>query len=770
MDIHRDRQNDIANTDFSAGNAYVEWNTGTGVERVEFPIIATAATVQTALRGITGWSGVTVTSRCKGAACTSTTLGGAHSYKVEFPSGYDDGGQTPNVGLVPGFGGDSGTASDGVAIIYDQRFSNSLWLGDITGYQLVDCTKTNDDANDYCNIGTADSDTTMQLDVGDNVIMSIVQMGHEDATNGFTATEIGTGGTKTKYNSLTNLAVSTADIGLANGFLGANWPTTGTKEAYVKIDHSKDLPTQTSLNTEHYFAVGSEIEVLATTWDNADIDADSTSTVPNQYRSFRVLSHVKNTFGHKFAKLDSTPTTDSSTNYALKVTTHNSTITKRKNIDVNGVQNEIQQILALQGTTAKIDDDDTFRIYINAQKGNVEFTEVLNSASSVGEIAEAINAFTALSGPVTVTKDVATVAEWQVTFAAIDGDVPELSVVSVVDVTTGGTNAANTYEVNTLVEGWSFFAGSLARLENVQPGSVINITSKEVVKFTITSWTAGSVVFAYDGTVASAGLAFASPAITEAQVVAAISSIKDEKGATKITVTADSPTTSIITVTMPEGADGSKLELLKADATLTGIKKSVSRNNNGRSFKVVRVEQQEFPLGDPAGTQASTTLQYAAHNTAALDVGDEITISRTAPAAACEYLENPLAGTVGSLVNAESRLISGVVYADAPTVVYTVAAFPTVTTVGDTGCTFSAYRTVLVVDSMPDAMSAASAGVDIEMDIYGPKGTCSVSETVKGTYESDVCSSRGSCDSASGLCTCHEGYSGEACETQTVLV
>jgi hypothetical protein len=776
MDIHRDRQDDATALDFSAGNAYVEWNTGSGVERAEFAIIATAATVQTALRGITGWSGVTVTSSCQAATlgCDAAKLTKAHSYTVKFPSGYDDGGQTPNVGLVDGFGGNG--ADDGVAIIYDQRFSNSLWLGDITGYQLVACTVSGDVGPDFCNVGTKDEDTTLQLESGDNMIISIVQMGHKDASNGFSGSAVGTGGTNGKYNSFTNLAITDSDIGLPIGFLGS-WAA--AKEAYVKIDHSADLPTQTSQNTEHYFAVGSEIEVLDTTWDNSALATDTTA-VPNQYRSFKVLSHVKNTHGHTFAKLDSTPTTDTSTNYALKVTTHNSTVTRRKNIDVNGAQNEIQQILALQASGAKplIDDADTFRIYINANKANVEFTEVLSGVSTPVEIAEAINAFAALSGPVTVTKDSGVTARWEVTFAAIDGDVPQLSIVEHNDATTGtnaaqsdSTAAANTYAVSTLVDGWSFFAGSLARLENVQPGSVINVTSSEVVTFSISDWTVGNLVFAYDGTVAGAPHTFANRA-DAAKVVEAISSIKDAKGAAKITVTCGTALVTSIVVTMPEGADGSKLELVPTSATDTAgflpalVTKSVAKNNNGRSFKVVRVEQQEFPLGDPkaGGDESKTSLTYETASKAALTVGDEVTISRTAAATPCQYLET---ADDKSIVDRQSKLISAVDYAAAPTVVYT---FPTFHGKANVGCTFSAYRTVLVVDSMPDTMSAASTGGNIEMDIYGPKGSCSVSETVKGTYESDVCSSRGSCDGAAGLCTCHEGYSGEACETQTVLV
>jgi len=38
-----------------------------------------------------------------------------------------------------------------------------------------------------------------------------------------------------------------------------------------------------------------------------------------------------------------------------------------------------------------------------------------------------------------------------------------------------------------------------------------------------------------------------------------------------------------------------------------------------------------------------------------------------------------------------------------------------------------------------------------------------------GTYEKAVCSNRGACDAATGLCACHSGYYGEACEMQTAL-
>merc|ERR1712072_1404606 len=106
----------------------------------------------------------------------------------------------------------------------------------------------------------------------------------------------------------------------------------------------------------------------------------------------------------------------------------------------------------------------------------------------------------------------------------------------------------------------------------------------------------------------------------------------------------------------------------------------------------------------------------------------------TAIGTACEYSE---ANGAKSIIHKAPRLVSGVAYATTPTVIYTVAAWANAGTVAKDGCTISAYRTVIVVDSMPDTLAAASSGADIEMDIYGAKGSCSVSETVKGTYESD---------------------------------
>merc|ERR1711898_19531 len=431
-------------------------------------------------------------------------------------------------------------------------------------------------------------------------------------------------------------------------------------------------------------------------------------------------------------------------------------------ITVNGAKQEIQALWSTHASTHVLTHTagDLYRIYINANKANAEFTEVLSGASTAIEVGEAINAFSALSGPVSVALND---AEYLITFAEVDGDVPQLTVV---DAKSGNTDVRT---ITTLVEGWSLFAGESARLSHVQPGSIINVTASEIVTFSITgTWADGpGLVFAYDGTVASAPLTFANKADTD-EVVAAISSIKDAKGASKITVTCGTATASSYIVTMPAGADGSKLELLPASGTLgvTGITKSVAKNNNGKSFKVKRVMNQNFPLMTGDGTHTATALIFTPNNLAPAVVGDEIRFTTAAHLTPCPV-------QTGTVTTAANHMFTHVIYKtvttrvqDGGTGAQLALTFAAGGAASTAACNKAVVRTTIVVDSVPDTLSAAS----VDLHITSPVGSCTVTEAVKGTYESDVCSSRGSCDGAAGLCTCHEGYSGEACETQTVLV
>jgi len=72
-----------------------------------------------------------------------------------------------------------------------------------------------------------------------------------------------------------------------------------------------------------------------------------------------------------------------------------------------------------------------------------------------------------------------------------------------------------------------------------------------------------------------------------------------------------------------------------------------------------------------------------------------------------------------------------------------------------------------------DRAIAEDAGSDPDVDIVVKKiqaSPCVVEETTKGSTELLECSGRGLCDESVGECACFEGYTGEACSRQTVLI
>merc|ERR1711991_1294656 len=144
--------------DLSAGSIKIMWDTGSGISSAIFAVVATASEVQTALRTITGWEGVTVElwGSLKGGTDASKHILKNHQFKVTFAAGYDDMGKsptfytmTPSDGAYADAGGvcfDTSHTTESActgaskawtpvrARLYDQRFSNSIWLGKTTGY------------------------------------------------------------------------------------------------------------------------------------------------------------------------------------------------------------------------------------------------------------------------------------------------------------------------------------------------------------------------------------------------------------------------------------------------------------------------------------------------------------------------------------------------------------------------------------------------------------------------------------------------------------
>jgi len=91
----------------------------------------------------------------------------------------------------------------------------------------------------------------------------------------------------------------------------------------------------------------------------------------------------------------------------------------------------------------------------------------------------------------------------------------------------------------------------------------------------------------------------------------------------------------------------------------------------------------------------------------------------------------------------------------------------------DDGSTKSGVYSVIAKDSTSITVDRAIATDSGDVDIVVKKiqaSPCVVEETTKGSTELLECSGRGLCDESVGECACFEGYTGEACSQQTVLI
>merc|ERR1712100_456522 len=162
--------------------------------------------------------------------------------------------------------------------------------------------------------------------------------------------------------------------------------------------------------------------------------------------------------------------------------------------------------------------------------------------------------------------------------------------------------------------------------------------------------------FAYEGHVGSVALDFgdlATAKFASNEVEAAINSIKDENGNQKLSLgnqlcsdgtaydgTAD-PTAALIFCPLPSGIDASKLEMFPAasSAVAVSIVRAINKNNNGKSFVVKRVVNNNWPLGSPTGDSDKSKLVLGKNNVAPLTKNDEIKFTQTAAGTTCQYAE-----------------------------------------------------------------------------------------------------------------------------------
>jgi hypothetical protein len=192
--------------------------------------------------------------------------------------------------------------------------------------------------------------------------------------------------------------------------------------------------------------------------------------------------------------------------------------------------------------------------------------------------------------------------------------------------------------------------------------------------------------------------------------------------------------------------------------TNAAVIKSVDKNNNGKQFKITRSFIQKTAVA--AHTNADTVTCGAGLCYNAQAHVDSVVFG----GASCDAKETtdtnyPIHRTISAQTSTSAS--------DA-VVAVTVAGLLAAPGASGVSCE-SKYlaRHVITLDSIP---TESLTGVVKTLLYTSPVGSCSVAETTKGTYESFECSNRGACDGKSGLCTCYEGYSGQSCQTQTVLV
>merc|ERR1719389_1389450 len=538
------------NVDLSAGSIKIMWDTGSGISSAIFAVVATASEVQTALRTITGWEGVTVElwgSR-KGNTDAAAHILKAHQFKVTFAAGYDDMGKTPTFYTMTPSDGAYAAATNVRAAIYDQRFSNSIWLGKTTGYFEVRAAADEATAAaKFTKVGSATIALNIQPQSGDSYYFSSAHFGAGASSGGSDE------GTVSADGGTAGAATHGVNNDAATDTITATVPV---QSDAVALRHAYLVSSATSRQTSDYFAVGSTVEVLASTWDDGATETPVNDYSNNLYRKFKVTGHVTNPFNTEFAKLDAFPSAEAASqpaktgsgagdghlddlpDYNLKITNNNGTVRSYENTNTKVTVNEVQVLYVGDGAATQT--DGVFKL---SYKG--EMSQDMDYESSKAQIAEEINGFSALSGPVTVAEE-RTKGRWTITFDAADGDVAQLE-----------THASSgTATVVTRANGWSIEGPISENLDTMQAGGTINVTAREECKFTVSDVSGTpAFYFCYDGVCGSTTCGAEEPET-------ALASIKDDNGVAILS--------------------------LHATDDATYATKVLDKHNNGKMFKITR--------------------------------------------------------------------------------------------------------------------------------------------------------------------------------------
>merc|ERR1712167_324043 len=205
-------------------------------------------------------------------------------------------------------------------------------------------------------------------------------------------------------------------------------------------------------------------------------------------------------------------------------------------------------------------------------------------------------------------------------------------------------------------------------------------------------------------------------------------SIKDNNGiATLATATSTGKDdTSPIAVTMPLAA-GMSCDHLEFRGTNVAVTKSVDKNNNGKQFKITRLFLQKTAFASIGSTTTVACANGDCHGAVA-GVDSVVFGGASCDAKTTAETNYPFTRTSNSVT------LSGVAAA-------TTVGFVDAVEVGTGSNCESSYiaRHVITLDSMP---TASATTIPKNLLYSSPVGSCSVSETTKGTYESYECSNR----------------------------
>merc|ERR1711881_149605 len=411
--------------------------------------------------------------------------------------------------------------------------------------------------------------------------------------------------------------------------------------------------------------------------------------------------------------------------YNLKITSNNGTVHTYENRDVTnekgdglGVQitvNEVQVVVLGTGKNSA-NTDQVWKLYYKGEE-----SQNMDYLSTPAQVAEEINGFSALSGHVSVAGEATSgntgFPKYVVTFAAQDGDVAEMTAVA----TTGAVT------VVTRANGWSIESPidfGIGVLHTMHAGGIINITAAETCTFQ-EGGTASAGYYCYDGVCGAKSTDGAA-----GNHESALQGIKDDNGDAILGTAVVAEASNAFTVTMPLGKSCDGLELRGTTAAIT---KTVNKNNNGKSFKITRSFLQSSLMG-----AANTGVTFTATTTT-------VTLANAQG--------HQLLPTADSLVISGGANVNlGVGLTDMDRTTFTRATTAASAAAPHADVQFRLARHVITLDSMPTASAATTKKT---LHYTSPVGSCSVSETTKGTYESYECSNRGACDGKSGLCTCY---------------